>query len=277
MDEKVESTSAATSVDIDMKTGDEGNEFLNQIPEGYRDREYLKGIDSMDKFVEQFDNAQKLIGKKTVGVPGPDSSIDEWNEFYNKMGRPEAPDAYEFKDLPEMPDGYGRTEEETAQMKKIFHEAGLTAEQANRVLKSADEAALNAYNANKENADKLAESRNQEFLDAMDKYFGDQKNDAIAITETMLKQYVPKGMEGLVQGLDDNSMLVLSAVMQGVHKAGRTEDSIKKDVDSVPDQSPESLRETARKLMMSPEFRDEFHPNHEATQKRVRELYQKIS
>lgn len=270
--------SVSSSVDIDKKTGDGGgNEFLQQIPESYRDREYLKGIDSMDKFVEQFDNAQKLIGKKTVGIPNEESSIEEWNEFYNKMGRPESPEAYEFEDLPELPEGFGRSDEETEFLKKVFHEAGLTKQQANKILKATDEGVLEAYKKNEANLDKMIEDRNKKFLEAMDNYFGDEKKEAMAVTETMLKEFVPKGMEELVKGLDDNSMLVLSAVMQNIHKSGRVEDKIKRDVVVEPEETPESMRETAKRLMMSPEWKDEFHPNHEATKKKVQDLYRKIA
>ena len=267
--------SVGAGVDIDTKI-DQGNPFLEQIPEDYRDREYLKGIDSMEKFVEQFDNAQKLIGKKTIGVPTPESSIDEWNEFYNKMGRPDAPDAYEFEKV-EIPEQFQRTEEDLKIMKQIFHEAGLTAKQAQDVMKRSDEAIAKAFEANKENYEKMAEARNKEFVENMEKHFGEEKDQAIAVAETMLKKYVPKGMEEYVKGLDDNSMLVLSAVLNSVHKSGKTEDSISKDVESIPDETPESLRETARKLMMSPEWKDAFHPNHEVTKNKVSEIYRKIA
>jgi hypothetical protein len=144
-------------------------------------------------------------------------------------------------------------------------------------MKRSDEAILKAYEANKENMEKMAEARNKEFMENMEKHFGTEKDKALAVAETMLRQFVPKGMEDYVKSLDDSSMLVLSAVLNNVHKSGRVEDKILKDVDNVPDETPESLRETAKKLMMSTEFRDQFHPNHDATKKRVRELYQKIA
>lgn len=256
--------------------GGEPNEFLQSVPESYREKPYMKGIDSMEKFVEQFDNAQSLIGKKTIGVPNDESSIEDWNQFYNKMGRPESVDAYEFETV-ELPDAYKRSDEDLKLMKSIFHEAGLTQKQAQQVLKKTDEAVLKYYEANKENMDKMVDERNKQFLAEMDKYFGDEKAQALAVAETMLKQHVPKGMEQLVQGLDDNSMLVLSTVLHNVHKAGKTEDGMSKNVDPVPEVTAEDMREQARKLMMSPEFKDAFHPNHDATKKKIAELYQKIA
>lgn len=267
--------SVGAGVDLDTRI-DPGNEFLQQIPESYRDRDYLQGIDSMEKFVEQFDNVQKLIGKKKVGVPTDESPIEEWNKFYDQMGRPEDPSGYEY-DLPELPEAFQRTEEDLQHMSKIFHEAGLTKKQAQLVLQKTDEAVKEYYEQNKEKMEEMRVKESEEFQKKLEQYFGKEKDDAVAVTETMLKKYVPKGLEDAVKGLDDQTMLVLSSVLHNVHKAGKTEDSIEKDVEQTPSETPESLRETAKKLMMSPEWRDEFHPNHDAVKKRVQSIYQKIA
>lgn len=268
-------TSIPTGDIITEKTTDEPS-FIDTVPESYREKPYMKGIDSMDKFVEQFDNAQSLIGKKTIGVPTEESPIEEWNQFFNKMGRPEAPDKYEL-DLVDMPDEFKRTDDQLALMKNVFHEAGLTAKQANQILKKTDEAVLKYHEDNKDEISKQLDSRNKEFTESMNKYFGEEKETAIAVTETMLKEYVPKGMEDMVKGIDDRSMLVLSTVLHNIHKAGKTEDKISKNVVITPEVTPESMREEAKKLMMTKEFRDAFHPNHDATKKKVQEMYQKIA
>lgn len=266
------------NVNSDAVLGDAPSEksFMDYVPETFRDKPYLQGIDSFDKLFNQFDNAQSLIGKKTIGVPTSESPIEEWNNFYNKMGRPEKPEGYEFESI-ELPEELKRTEEDLALMGRIFHEAGLTKEQAKKVLAETDKAVLDYYKQNKENMDKMVEQRNKEFMSQMEKHFGKEKDQAIAVTETMLKKYVPKGMEDMIKGMDDKTMLLLSTVLHNVYKSGRAEDTLNKDALVPPAESPESLRETARKLMMSPEWKDPFHPNHDAIKKRVNSIYQKIA
>lgn len=266
------------NVSSDAVLGDATGEksFGDFVPDGFKEKPYMQGIDSFDKLFSQFDNAQSLIGKKTIGVPTSESPIEEWNNFYNKMGRPENPDGYEF-DAVELPEELKRTDDDLALMSKIFHEAGLTKEQAKKVLAETDKAVLDYYKSNKETMDKMVEQRNQQFMADMEKHFGKEKEQAIAVTETMLKKYVPKGMEDMVKGMDDKTMLLLSTVLHNVYKSGRAEDIISKDAAIAPAESPESLRETARKLMMSPEWKDPFHPNHDAVKNRVNSIYKKIA
>lgn len=82
----------------------------------------------------------KLLGN-AIRVPGKDATDEERNEFLNKLGRPADPDGYEIappKDLPpELPyDGERATE-----FKKLAHDLGLTATQAQKLH---DWAATNA-------------------------------------------------------------------------------------------------------------------------------------
>lgn len=266
---------ADTNIDIDqgITTGDN---FIDTVPEAYREKPYMKGIDSMDKLWSQFDNAQSLIGKKTIGVPTQESTIEEWENFYNKMGRPEAPDKYEIKPY-ELPEEIKRTDEDLALMRNIFHKAGLTNKQAQQILDETDKAMAEYFNKNKEDMSKMVEARNNEFMQKLEKHFGAEKEQAIAVTETMLKKYTPKGMEDIVRGLDDKTMLALSAVLNNVHKASKSEDTFDKGGESVPTQTREGMREEAKRLMMSPEWRDQFHPLHESTKKKVNDLYTKIA
>lgn len=264
---------AEENIDID-KGIEPSNDFSNMIPEDYKEKPYMKDIDSMDKLFEQFDNTQKLIGKRSI--PGADSPQEEWDQFFNKLGRPEDPDKYEF-DTVELPDELKRTDDQVGLMKKIFHEAGLTPQQANTILKKTDEATIEYYNNNKEAFENQLKQRDQEFEEKATKLFGERKETALATAETMLKKYVPQGFEAEVQGLDNKTMLVLSAVLNNIHQSGRTEDDLDKGGEAPMAKTADSMREDAKRLMMSEEWKDEFHPNHDSTKAKVRELYQKIA
>ena len=39
-------------------------------------------------------NATQMIGKDKVAVPNKNSTEDQWNEVYDKLGRPESADKY---------------------------------------------------------------------------------------------------------------------------------------------------------------------------------------
>lgn len=126
--------------DFDWKVG------LSDDLKGYVDNKGFKDIPSI---VDSYKSLEKLVGVKDQLLKMPDTSNEEEvNAFYNKLGRPESPDKYEF-DLEEgtFEEGF----EDWA--RKTFHEKGLTQDQAISVLKeysafakSNQEAEVETYN-----------------------------------------------------------------------------------------------------------------------------------
>jgi hypothetical protein len=65
------------------------NDF--SIPESYQDRGWAKDIKSQEDLWKLTDNAQSLIGKRPAGIPTADAPQEEWDKFYQALGRPEQP------------------------------------------------------------------------------------------------------------------------------------------------------------------------------------------
>lgn len=101
---------------------------------GWMDNKGLTKLDqtaALESAVKGFRSAEKYVGvphDKLLRVPDWDKAeAVELDQFYGKLGRPDAPDKYDLK----MPDGGdpGLTEF----TKSLFHEAGLTDRQARLV------------------------------------------------------------------------------------------------------------------------------------------------
>lgn len=250
------------------------------LPQEYQEKPWAKGIDSMESLLKQFDNAQGLIGKKTIGVPSEDASSEEWQEFYNKMGRPEEPTAYEFDPQAapegfEIPEDFKRSPEEEEMLKKIFHDAGLTKSQAKELLKKTDSAFFEKHQEQIKQYQEQSQKRDQEMVSLFEKHFPGEKENAIAVAETMLKKYVPEGLEDTIRGLDNNAMLALSSVLYKMHKEGRTEGKLDKVGESVVQAtSPADIRAEAMKIMSDPSYKDPFNKNRDNMAKKVKELYE---
>jgi hypothetical protein len=249
------------------------------LPEEYQNKGWAKGIDSLDSLLKQFDNAQSLIGKKTIGVPADDAPPEEWQAFYNKMGRPEDPKAYEFDPQAapeglELPEEMRRTAEEEELLKSIFHEAGLTKAQAKAVLQKTDSAFLEKYKENIQQMTEQKKAKDTEFVSLLEKHFGQDKDNVVGVAETLLKKYVPQGMEDYVRSLDNQSMLALSSVLYKMHKEARAEGSFEKSGESVtPAVGPKELRAEALKIMSDPSYQDPFNKNRDQMLAKVKELY----
>lgn len=95
------------------------------IPEEYQDKGWAKNISSLDDLYKSHDNAQTLIGKKTIGIPEDWENEEQVNDFYNKI-RPENKDDYVF------PEGTFEYEKYA----DLFHEVGLSKHQADKLTAS---------------------------------------------------------------------------------------------------------------------------------------------
>jgi hypothetical protein len=101
---------------------------IEMAPEEFRGEPVLAGIKDVPTLVKNYVNAERLIGKNRIALPGEKATPEELNTFYNTLGRPETPDKYDFKPVeghPLPPD-----ENTIKWMKETFHKRGLTASAA---------------------------------------------------------------------------------------------------------------------------------------------------
>lgn len=93
------------------------------IPDEYKEKGWTKNLKSIDDLWKMNDNAQNLIGKKTIGIPSADATDEELSEFYSKI-RPENQTDYNV-DL----EG-----EDKELFESLFFENGLSQRQANALI-----------------------------------------------------------------------------------------------------------------------------------------------
>lgn len=94
------------------------------LPDSYKEKGWAKNIKSLDDLLKAHDNAQSLIGKKTIGIP------EDWNDektredFLSKV-RPKTADDYQIDAKPEV--------------KELCHKYGLSQYQAENIAKGLQE------------------------------------------------------------------------------------------------------------------------------------------
>lgn len=117
--------------------GDEGVEsFLSSISdEGLRKEPSLQSIKSLDDLAKGYVHAQRMVGRDKLPLPSAEDDVDGWNEVYNRLGRPEDPEKYDFGDLPVQEEaGYHIDKVYLAGYKKAAHANGLTSKQAKAMM-----------------------------------------------------------------------------------------------------------------------------------------------
>lgn len=135
--------------------------WFESLPEDVRGWDEVKNSETPDAFWQQMSSHRQHLGQ-SIRIPGPDAGKEDWdkfnaklqdkvptlmrtpdpedteslNSFYNRMGRPEAPDKYT---VPEFKDGEGKPIEGidhtmTEHFKAIAHANGLTQKQFEQIV-----------------------------------------------------------------------------------------------------------------------------------------------
>jgi len=101
------------------------------ISEEFRNDPNISKFTELDALAKSYINATRMIGQDKVAVPNENSTDDQWNEVYAKLGRPETADKYKLEaksDIVPIDEGAIKTFAETS------HKLGLNNKQAQGIL-----------------------------------------------------------------------------------------------------------------------------------------------
>jgi len=231
--------------------GGVGNaDFLNSFNEDLRSNPVLQNVKDNNDLANQLINANKLIGKKSSE---PSEGTDEdYDKFYDQMGRPKTPDDYEFEKV----EGIERTDEQIAQMKAIIHKAGLAPRQAKELMRGLNEVVKTKMGTDTESK----KAQEAEFTKIAEETFGGSEGFKQTSAEviTHLKNIVPDNIRADFASLDDKSLLTITYAIKKSMDALKAEDQ-PLNADGSGDGAGEHLSavqidEEQRKLYNDPHF-----------------------
>lgn len=99
------------------------------LPEDIRGNPTLTKFTSIEALAKSYVNAQKMIGSDKIAIP-KEGDEEGWSDVYAKLGRPENPDGYGFKEPEKVPDGLRYDPELDKRVAAIAHKRGLNRSQA---------------------------------------------------------------------------------------------------------------------------------------------------
>jgi len=101
------------------------------ISEEFRSDPNIAKFTEIDALAKSYINATRMIGQDKVAVPNENSTDDQWQEVYGKLGRPESPDKYKLEVQSET-----APLDDTAikQFAENAHQLGLNNKQAQGIL-----------------------------------------------------------------------------------------------------------------------------------------------
>lgn len=252
------------------------------VPEPYQGKGWVEKIKSTDDLWKTLDNAQSLIGKKSV--PAQDATDEEWERFYNQAGRPESPDKYT------LPDIEGLKDVDLGEQKKIamdlFHKAGLNTRQAQKLWKEYIGTEMGIAEKSKASKAENDSKLDKEFEEIKSKVFGEEYEAKSQQALGLINKHAPEELKDALKEIGNNPkamaavIATLSAVqgeIDSVKKQYAGEDGLKGRGDQTGGaQSIESVRKELASLRTSQAAKDFTHADHKATMEKVSSLAEKV-
>lgn len=251
-------------------TGSAGNgtpDFRSTIPEAYREKPWASGFKSNEDVFKQMDNLQGLLGKQGKLRPADDAPKEAWDQYYAQQGRPDSPDKYEFK----RGEGVEVDAKLDGEVKAILHKHGIGAREAQGLV--ADYEAWVDQQVKNQN-----EKMHADFTAMGKELFGDKLDQKLEAGQKLLSTLVPEAAKKFLPHIDNNSMIVLAAIMDQVQTKYVGEDTTRLGTGggSNGGETVESLQAKARELMASAEYTNAMHVNHDKVKGDINGIYERI-
>jgi len=162
----------------------QGDAWVRLISEKFKDNPIALNTKSPLDALEQLTNAQKLVGTKRLPEPQEDWTQEQWDSFYKQLGRPEAPDKYEYA-LGDEFKGIEIDPEFKAVADKALHGLGLTSKQ----YKGAMDTFFTWLKGAMANDSAARENRYEESLNTLKKEFGGDFEPKVQMADQILNKF----------------------------------------------------------------------------------------
>jgi hypothetical protein len=222
--------------------------------------EDLRGDEKVASFVGKYKSLEDAIkggahaasklGEKTDGLkrPGDDADPAEWSAFYNAIGRPEDPGAYQW----EPPEGMEIDEAKIGDTKSALHGLGLTEAQFKGVM---DMYASELGQMNESMAAQAEQAKQEAIQQTREKLaeeWGNKTNAKIDDAKRAAERF------GISEWLDESGAIANPGVirMLSMVEEGLGEDPVKASA------APVDPQERVAELKKHPAYKDKSHPEH---------------
>lgn len=168
---------------MEQNNGAPPPDFRSMIPAEYKDHPTLSPYKDLGSLIKSHIEGQSLLGKQRLVRPDENSTPEQWNAFYNQIGRPEAPDKYGLKKPDDFPAGLNLPEPYLKFLGETFHKNGLTTKQAQNLFQE-----LNGFAVKNFSEDQTSQTTARQNMQAeLEQEFGSAaaaKKDAAKRAET---------------------------------------------------------------------------------------------
>lgn len=236
------------------------------LPDGYKDKPYLKGIDSQEKLLKMLDGAQELIGKKGPALPKPEAPQAEWDAYYESIGRPKTAAEYVF-------DGADKADPKfLPKIQAAMHKFGLTPTQAKGIYAEVN-TALGEFAKEKGIADTQADV---DFDKLAADTFGVDRDKVLARGKQLVDANISPAMKEAAKKLDNNAYIVLADILRSIDKKYISPDGAPNGKPNATGMTPSDISAKARTLMSEQSKFSTMSQEFQNYQKQIDECYDQL-
>ena len=245
--------------------------WRDSLPDDLRSNTSLEKFSDVSTLAKSYINAEQMIGKDKMVVPGDNTTEDEWNDIYNKLGRPENSDGYELQ--MNLQEGEVVDEQLYTAFKDAAHANGLSPKQAQGLLNFYNDISTEALNEQANSGVLAQEQSSRELREEWGRNYETNLNAA----SNVAKQFL--GEDVFQIQLSDGSLLGDNATLiRGLSKIASivSEDTLVGDKNDVV--SNAGVQEQLNNLTaQGTAYWNKQDPNHDATVKKVLDLRELLS
>lgn len=258
--------SAGTTVNInDAAKPAAGTPPAFALPDVWKDKPYLKGVDSMEKVFTMLDGAQNLIGKNRVALPGENATQAELDAFYESVGRPKTSGEYTFKTNDATDKNF------IPKVQAAMHKYGLSAKQAAGVWDDVN-VALMDYAKEKGIVQKQMDV---DFTKLATDSFGAERDAVLSRGKELIKELASPTMKQYVENLPNEALVVMADILRNADKK-----YIRPDGPGAPPTigtgTPDQLRVKAKEMMEQQRGLDPMSTQFQNLQTEINKIYDTI-
>lgn len=238
-----------------------------QISPQLRNDPNIRKYKSVEAALEAIPNLARKLGDKGLIQPGENATPEEWTAFYEKAGRPETAEGYDWT-APQTEDGNPLIAEldqdSLKEMKEWAHQEGYRPEHFSKMMdrlvtfeNSREQAKLEALSAEGVETSKI-----------LMKEWGENLEPRLKSIDAFMQSKYPEAQEAIRAGAIGNNAAVLKMAYDLMSRAQPTNLPA-----SIPKNLGGSVDDQIRTLKESPAYKDPGHRDHSQAHKQLIDLY----
>ena len=230
--------------------------FIDTLPEDLRGEPSLRNFTDTAGLAKSYVHAQKMIGVDKLPLPGKSATDEEWNNVYERLGRPNAPTEYDFESVE------GFADPDLATFKQIAYDTGLNGKQAERMAKAFAEAATQEGQARETQVETVLTETKAQLEKEFGKAFDQKMKMAKSAATQLLGSIDPLDTIELADGrlLGDHPDIIRLFVNLADQMGEDTLEGETNDLIMTPQEANRNLMEITAK---DTPYWDKSHPQHD--------------